>query len=552
MTLRATRPAAQEWVAGGHYEGRTSASFLDECARRIPDSLAVVEGRVRIGYGDLQARAARLAGWLSGRGVGFGDVVTFQLPNWWEATVVYQALSRLGVVVNPVVPIYRERELSFILGQAAPSAMVIPHRFRGFDYVAMLHGLVRCLTKPPLVVVVRPEGELPDGFVGLDLSAPELAAPLDGPPPDPSGTATDVCLLLYTSGTTADPKGVLHSHDTLVYEARSVIALCGLDGDDVVFTPSPVTHITGFLFGLLSPSVVGAPVALLDRFEPGAAVDLIEAESCRFTMAATPFLHGLVEEYGRRRRRSSLRHFLCGGADVPPPLVRQATEVLGCHVGRVYGSSEFPTFSCGRPGDGPEVNADTDGLPIGPAQGRLDPASGRPADVGELLVRGPELFLGYLDPALNDAAFTPDGYFRTGDLASVDERGAVTIRGRQKDIIVRGGENVSAKEVEELLIQHPAVRDVAVVAMPDPVMVEKACAFVVCQPGETVTLAALASFLDGFHLARQKYPERLEIVDELPMTASGKVQKFLLRARIGALLEAEGADPGAARLPAAR
>lgn len=573
MTVRATRPAAQEWVAGGCYEGRTSASFLDECAARAPGALAVVEGRVRLDYGALSARAVRLAGHLSGHlsgsGLGVvapGDVVTFQLPNWWEATVVYQALSRLGAVVNPVVPIYRERELSFILRQAAPSAVVIPHRFRGFDYVEMLQRIVRGLAAPPLVTVVRPEGELPEGFVGLDLSAPQLTAPLDGPPPSPVGTGSDVCLLLYTSGTTADPKGVLHSHDTLVYEVRSIIDLCGLGGDDAVFMPSPVTHITGFLFGLLSPSVVGAAVSLLDRFEPGAAVDVIEADACRFTMAATPFLHGLVEEYDRRGRHSSLRHFLCGGADVPPPLVRQAAEVLGCHVCRVYGSSEFPTFACGRPGEGPEVNADTDGLPIEPAQGRLDAGagSGSPGDEGEgaggaggagaggeLLVRGPELFLGYLDPTLNDAAFTPDGYFRTGDLASIDGRGSVTIRGRRKDIIVRGGENVSAKEVEELLVGHPAVRDVAVVAMPDPVMVERACAFVVCRPGETVTLDALVTFLDGLHLARQKYPERVEIVDELPMTASGKVQKFVLRDRIRAILEAEGADGGRSGVPGA-
>jgi cyclohexanecarboxylate-CoA ligase len=249
-----------------------------------------------------------------------------------------------------------------------------------------------------------------------------------------------------------------------------------------------------------------------------------------------------------------MRHFHCGGADVPPALVRRATGAMDTHVSRVYGSSEFPTFSCGRPQDGFEVTADTDGLPLLPAEGRIDAAPGEAVgpEGRELLVRGPELFLGYLDASLNDAAFTADGYFRTGDLATIDGNGAVTIRGRQKDIILRGGENISAKEVEELLMEHPAIREVAVVAMPDPVMVERACAFVVCEPGTTFDLGAMTVFLEGHRLARQKFPERVELIEALPMTASGKVQKFVLRDRVRALLasEREAAAPAAPDAPA--
>ena len=223
--------------------------------------------------------------------------------------------------------------------------------------------------------------------------------------------------------------------------------------------------------------------------------------------------------------------FACGGADVPPDLVRRSRAVLHAAVVRVYGSSEFPTVTCSSPDDGEHLAADTDGRPIGvEVECRIERADER--GVGELVARGPELFLGYLDASLNDDAFSDDGWFRTGDLASIDHDGAVTIRGRSKDIIVRGGENISAKEVEDLLYTHPAIHEVAIVAMPDPVMVERACAFVVTEPAATLQLDDIVAFLDGHRLARQKFPEHLMLVDELPKTPSGKVQKFILRDRL--------------------
>jgi cyclohexanecarboxylate-CoA ligase len=410
--------------------------------------------------------------------------------------------------------------------------VVVPHVFRGFDHLAMQQQLSRELPEPPIVIVVRPQFDLPDGAIAFDT----LAA---APDQLPSSSVDDICLLLYTSGTTADPKGVLHSHRTIAYEVDSIIELCRLGADDHIFMPSPVTHITGYLYALVMPAVTGAAVVLQDVWEPAIAADLIERHECRFSVGATPFLHGLVEEYVRRSSRSALTTFLCGGADVPPPLVRQGARQFDAHVTRVYGSSEFPTATCGRIGDGFEITAETDGVPIGPVECRLDTAMSD--GVGELLLRGPDLFLGYLDGALNADAFTPDGFFRTGDLATIGPDGAVTIRGRQKDIILRGGENISAKEIEDVLFEHPDVSEIAVVAMPDPVMVERSCAFVVPQGGATVTLRSLSTFLDEHRLARQKYPERVEIVTELPKTASGKVQKFVLRDVIAKKLAAEDA-----------
>ena len=464
---------------------------------------------------------------LGALGVARHDVVTIDLPNWWESLVAVHATLRLGAVANPVIPIYREREVGFILRQARPKVVVVPHRFRGVDYVEMVRELLGPSDRSTRVVVARPEGSLPDGYITfealLEAGAAGLEASMDEAEPD------DIALLMYTSGTTADPKGVLHNHRTLGYENTSIIDLFRLGATDTAFTASPVTHITGFLYGVLLPPVLGVPSVLLDIWDPDAALSLIEAEGCRFTVAATPFLRGLTEAYNRRQSPCALRAFLCGGADVPPELVYRAREVLGTTVVRVYGSSEFPTFSCAGPDDPPELGAETDGSPIGPVELQLDDVDS--TGTGELLVKGPELFLGYLDASLNSAAFTDDGFFRTGDLARVDDRGAVTIQGRKKDIIIRNGENLSAKEIEDLLHEHPAVQDVAVVAMPDAVTGEKVCAFVVAGAGAQITLEELCDHLKGRRVARQKLPEWLEVVDALPTTASGKVQKFVLRDR---------------------
>lgn len=523
-TQRIAERRCPEWA------GRTLDEHLREAAASVPQALAVADGQTRLSFAELAELTAHAAAGLRGLGVGPADVVTVMLPNWWEANVVVQALYRLGAVPNPLVPIYRERELSFVLQQARPSVIVVPHVFRGTDYPELLRASLRLAGHEARIVVVRAQGPLPPGCLTIE-------SMLNGGSEHPAGRvgaadADDIALLLYTSGTTADPKGVLHTHNTLDFEIRSIVELYGLRTGEAVFMPSPVTHITGFLFGILMPPMLRAPAVLLDLWAPATAMRLVNEFNCRFTMGATPFLQGLVEEYRATGTGSPMRVFACGGAPVPPALVRSATTAMKTTVVRVYGSSEFPTYCSGAPSDTFEKLSSTEGKPIATARHRLEDVQD---GVGELVAFGPELFAGYSDPAHDADAFTADGYFRTGDLFSEDEDGYLTVRGRKKDIIIRRGENISAREVEDLLFEHPDIADVAVVGLPDPVVGERAAAFVVLRPGaEPVTLPAIAAHLDSKHIAKQKYPEQVILLDALPKTPSGKVQKFILRSNMAA------------------
>lgn len=520
--------------ATGLWEGTRIDSHLRTAAARHPDRPALVDRAGRWTYGALDREVDRWAAALRRHGVGPGDVVSWQLPNWSEAVVLHQATLRLGAVSNPIIPIYRHSEVTFILRQARSEIFFAPATFRGFDFPAMV-GEIRG-ELPDLATVVVVGDQAPAGTIDLDefLATAEPAASAGAP----SSDADAVALLLYTSGTTSSPKGALHTHNTLDYENRSMIEFFDLSDVDVVFMPSPVTHITGVLYGLQLPFMIGGSVVLLDVWEPGVGLELIERHGCTFTVAATPFLHGLAHHPTLTPEATrSLRTFACGGADVPPELVRRATDDLGCVVSRVYGSTEFPTATSSNLSDPPVKRAHSDGRAIGAAQVSVVDDDGLPVPAGEaghLLVRGPELFLGYLDESLDAEAFTPDGWFRTGDRAVVDNEGYLEITGRQKDIIVRGGENISAKEIEDHLFEHPKVADVAVVAVADPVLMERACAVVVPQPGAEIELDELTSWLVEHHrIAMQKLPERLHLVDELPRTASGKVQKFKLRDQLG-------------------
>ena len=500
--------------------------FAAEVARRDPDRKAIVDRDRRVSYSQLVDASERAAGMLARLGVRAGDVVSFQLPNWLEAAIVHYATVRLGAVSNPIIPIYRAREVEFIVRQARTRVLVVPDVFRRFDYREMVAEFRDRAPDLEHVLVVGEPGD------GASSFAAELEA--GGSVPNTDRTSGDPALVLYTSGTEATPKGVLHSHDTLVYECRSIIDLYELTGRDRVFMPSPVTHITGLLYGVLLPFMLGTTVVFQDMWDAATALDLIERERCSFCVGATPFLHGLVHAPDLKERDiSSLRVFGCGGADVPPALIREAHERLGIVASRLYGSTECPTVT-GTPLRAPlRQHADTDGRAIGRSELRVvDERGGElpPGERGDLQVRGPDLCLGYLDPALNDRAFTEDGWFRSGDLAVVDADGGVRIAGRSKDIIVRGGENLSAKEIEDLLFEHPAVEEVAVVGYPDPVLGERACAFVVATG--PLTLEELVDFLRERRVANQKLPERLQVVSALPKTASGKVQKFRLRDRL--------------------
>ena len=512
--------------ARGHWRDVCIDRYLADAAAAAPDRLAVVDGNVLLTFGEVDALVTTLAASLQQLGVAVGEVVSWQLPNWYEGYLLHQAVVRIGAVSNPIVPIYRRREVEFILREAESSVLVVPETFRGFSYGPMVDAIRASLPRLRHVVTVRPcNGGGALSFHDLL----ESTAAMTGV----DRTADDPVLLMYTSGTTAHPKGAIHTHNTLDYENRTMLEIFELTADEVVFMPSPITHTTGLVYGLQLAPMLGVPLVLQDIWDPGRALELIEQYRCSFTFAATPFLHGMVHHPDvDRYDTSSLRVIACGGADVPPQLVRDVSKRFGCTTARAYGSTEFPTLCATGTRDPAEKGATTDGHPIAAAQYRLvgeDGTEVAQGETGELVVTGPELFMGYLRAADEDGAFTPDGWFRTGDLASADAEGYVTIRGRKKDIVLRGGENIAVTEVENLLLEHAAVREVAIVAMPDPVMAERACAYVVPAPGEQPTLQELCDFLAGHDLARQKLPERLELVDELPRTALGKVQKFRLR-----------------------
>ncbi len=493
-------------------------------ARRGAARNAVVEGSRRTTFGALAAAAERLAGGLAALGVCAGDPVAFQLPNWTETITVLLGISRLGARATPVLPIHRRRELGFILARSGARVLFVPGRYRDVDHRALVRELRGDLPALEHVVVVR---DTPgDG----SLAYAEVGA---GPPAVDGCDPEAIALLIHTSGTTADPKGVLHSHETLLAEARSLGPVHGFTDADTVLMPSPLTHISGIAHALLVPAVHGTRVVLMDRWEAGEALALIAAERVTYMVGAPTFLRDLARHPDAA---PGLRLFSCGGADVDPTLVREAAARLGCVVKRVYGSTEFPTVTTTGPEDPPERRIESDGRPIGANEILVVDEGGAPVPAGsegEILARGPECFLGYADDAEDAEAFTPDGWFRTGDLGIVDADGYLRVTGRRKDIIIRKGENLSARELEDLIATHPAVAEVAVVGIPDPAAGEIACAVVRTRRGRVApNLGELAAHLTAQGLSRRKLPERLELVDDFPRTASGKILKRALRERL--------------------
>ncbi len=507
-------PAAITALSRAGLPYQTFSDALAQIAAAQPEKTAVVDNRTRLSYRQLNQLASGVAGALHVSGVRTGDVVSSILPNRAEAVVLFYAVDRLGAILNPIVPIYGAREIRFILRQSESVLAVVPARFRGTDFPALIDHVRQD------VPTLRSTLVLGDSF-GLPCENEMAEHTLTTRDPH------DVRVILYTSGTTADPKGVLHSNATLLAECVSMIRYHGLDGHHVFVMPSPVGHISGLLYGIMLPVVLGATSVLMETWDPEQFLALVERERGTYSAGATPFLQGILdcprlEGYDLR----SLELFPCGGADVPPDLIRRAMQHLGVRSGRGYGSTEFPSItSSAGPGVPQSKRADTDGAPIPPNQIEMRD--------GEVWARGPELCLGYRDPSLNDDAFDERGFFRTGDCGVVDADGYLTITGRIKDIIIRRGEKFSAKEIEDLLFEHPKVRSVAVVPWPDPAVGERVCAVVVpSQADDPPSLDELLRFLETRELSRRKLPERLEIVDEMPVTASGKIQKSLLRDRI--------------------
>ena len=518
---------------GDKWANTTIALEAWKKARDCPDRVAIfLEDAPDATYGELAEDARRLITAFQGLGLKAGDVVSFQLPNWREAVPIDIAAAALGLVVNPIVPIYRGAELAYILKDAATRVFFIPDQFRSINYVETVAGLREDLPALQHVVTVRASADYP-GCVRFEQLMSSEPADIDSlPPVDPNWPKCR----LYTSGTTGFPKAVLHSHNTLNYIQGCSIRHSGISADDVMVMPSPVTHITGYSSGINMAFMSEGRAALMPRWDADAAIDYIHRVKGTMTVGATPFLVELLDAADRRGDGlPSLRQFSCGGAGVPPQLVRRAYQVLeNCITVRVYGSTEVPMVSYGWR-DNPELAATTDGHLFAFEVRILDDDGNEVAagEEGEIAARGPGMMLGYADPEQNAQAHTADGFFLTGDIGRITAEGAVLITDRKKDIIIRGGENLSAKEIEDALHHHPAIKEAAVVAMPHERLGEGVCAVVIAAPGAAAPdLESVARFTDERGLARQKIPEKLVLVDDLPRTPSGKVRKDILRKQL--------------------
>jgi cyclohexanecarboxylate-CoA ligase len=517
-------PHAAQFLAGRHWPQQSLATLFARTVESHATREALVDGSRRLTFEDVNRLVQQVAATFGGLGLAPGDVIAYQLPNWWEAAVVFLAAMHVGATVNPLLPIFREAELRFTLRQSGARALVIPAVFRGCDYRELIATVRAELPALRNVLVVRGE---PAAAMHRFAPSPDAPAP-PAPPADPDSIA----LLMYTSGTTAEPKGVLHTHNTLAAEVLSLQRVHQLTPDDRTLMPSPLTHISGVIHGILAPALLGTSALLMEHWEPARAADLIGREHVTYMVGAPTFLQDLLAQ-PPERDASSLRLFSCGGAGVSPALIQRARERFpNCVAKRVYGSTEFPTLTTTDAADALTFGIDTEGRAITPAEIRIADAAGAalPAGTeGEVQGRGPECFVGYLDARLNAEAFTRDGWFRTGDLGVLDAAGYLRITGRVKEIIIRKGEKISVKEVEDAIAAHTAVAEVVVIPCPDPDRGERACAVVRPRPGQSVDLAALRAFLSARGLAKQKWPEQLEVVADFPRTDSGKILRTKLK-----------------------
>ncbi len=517
----------------GYWTDEVITDFLDRYADATPDAIAFIDARREITYGALRDEIDRCALGLIELGVGPGDVISFQLPNWIEWIVVHYAATRIGAVSNPLVPIFREREIGYMVALAESKVVVIPEEFRGFDYPAMYARLQDRLPSVQHTLVV---GASFDEFMATPWEECRDPASLAALRPDPN----DVSLLIFTSGTTGEPKGVMHTHNTLIAANRPLPERLPITSGTVFHIASTLAHLTGFLYGARLSVQNGARCVLQDVWDRDEFVRLVERHRISYTSGATPFLHDVIGSPELATADvSSLKLFCCMGAPIPRAIVIEAGERLpGLTVLGGWGQTENALVTLGVPGDPVEKIVDTDGLPWPGMEIRTVDADDTPVPAGaegRLQVRGPSLFVGYyrrLDETR--AQFAPGGWFDTGDLAVIDEQGYVRISGRTKDVIIRGGENIPVAFVENALYENPKIASVALVGVPDPRLQERACACVVLKPGvDGFTLEEMRRHLAETGVAKQYWPERLEVLADLPTTPSGKIQKFRLRERIG-------------------
>ncbi len=508
---------------------RTTVDYLKDHVAKRPDKTAFIDPRSEYTFAELDKRSDRIAASLSTEGLGKADRVSVQLPNWNEFVLLRLALVKLGAVINPIPPSYRSSELKYILDLLESSGFVIPDEFDGFDYVSMardelgFEGLIYTVApdggRAPEREGITPFADLMDDYVDTE--------GIDFPGLDPT---YDLATVIFTSGTTGRPKGVMHTENTLNSSATTYVKRAQYERDSVTLMPSTLGHLMGYLFGISPPIISGATGVLMVNWVPENAVEMVDDLGLTHIGGATPFLHDFLKaENLDDNNTSSLDHFLCGGAPIPRPLLEDANEALDCSVYAGWGQTEDALVTMSRPSDPDEKIVGTDGCPMDNMEVKIIGSEDMefPGDSGRILCRGPSLMTGFYGGGTEDSML--DDWYITGDVAEIDEDGYVSLTSREKDIIIRGGENIPVGKVEDVLHEHPKIDEVAIVAMPDDRLQERPCAYVKVVEGETFTIRDMTDYLDDRGVAQPFYPENIVPVQEFPRTPSGKIQKFHLR-----------------------
>ena len=538
-----TQERIDAMVGVGAWPNKTILDYVDAALAQDPGLPAITDYNgetgqsTSISYGQLDRLSRRMGLALINNGIKTGDVVSLQLPNWWQFNAMHLACARIGAITNPLMPIFRERELTYMLGFAESKVMIAPHRFRGFEYKPMMEAIRNEL--PHLEHIFYIDGEGKDDFATALLEdALENSTEADETLKDRQPGPNDINEVIYTSGTTGQPKGVMHTANSTYGHLGSWIEHLNLKQTDKIFMASPLAHQTGFLYAILQPIMLGAEVVLLDRWDAPMGVELIQKHGCTFTMGATPFLSDIVEMPNVKDfDLSKLHTFASAGAPIPPALVQKAAANFPFKVLSGWGMSECAASTICDPHDPDEKVWTSDGAPLPHTEVRVRLHDGTEADYGEegvLEVRGAPLFVGYLKkPELYGT--NEEGWFDTGDQAFMHADGYIRITGRAKDIIIRGGENIPVVEIEDVLYRHPSIAEVAVVGVPDERLGERGCADITLQTGKDLAIDEMIRDVEEKGTAKQYWPEFLEIISEMPRTPSGKIQKFKLREMAEAL-----------------
>jgi non-ribosomal peptide synthetase component E (peptide arylation enzyme) len=533
FATRLTDDLIARYQQSGHWGSETFYAILSARAAAHPDRIAIVDRGRRVTYAELKTRVDRVAAGFAALGIGSGDVVTIQLPNWVEFSYVFFALERLGAVANQIGPDFRSREVNYILRFSESRAFICPARFKSFDYVKMIGELRPGLPDLKAVCVLgSPSGGAMSGLVSLDALVEDAAAV---PPPGAGQGANDVMRMAFTSGTTGNPKGVIHSHNTTLSTCRTLNADMGVSPDEVFLIYLPLGLNWGYLT-LVQTVMAGARAVLLDQFSAHAALELIQREHVTYIPTAPASIIAMLNdpELGRFDL-SSLRVIITGGASCPIETIREFRARMQGHLIELYGMLETGFHTYTRLDDDPEAVTGTVGTVSSGLGLRLIDESGRDVAAGaegEIAALGPSVHLGYhKNPSANAELFTSDGWFRTGDLGQFDGAGNVKIVGRLKEMINRGGKKFFPREIEEILYTHPKILHAAIVGVPDSRLGERNCLCVILRPGQTIALDEVVGYLkDG--VATYKLPETIEIFDELPFTPTGKIQRHVLVKRV--------------------